>query len=84
MMSYLYVCRKNGVRVLSYEDNPKGVLKVNQNGSGQFEQVFLNPVVKIVDYTMVDLAKSLHQKAKKLCFIGNSCNFPIQCVPIIN
>lgn len=83
MMSYLYVCRNNGVRVLSYKDAPKGVLKVNQDGSGQFEKVSLNPVVKIADLTKIDLAKSLHQSASRLCFIANSCNFPIDCLPVI-
>lgn len=83
MMSYLYVCRNNGVRVLSYKDAPKGVLKVNQDGSGQFEKVSLNPFVKIADLTKIDLAKSLHQSASRLCFIANSCNFPIDCLPVI-
>ena len=78
MMSYLYVCRKHGIKVLSYQDNPLGVLKLNINGSGQFEKVTLKPQIEIVQEGQKELAMELHHEAGKLCFIANSCNFEIK------
>ncbi|WP_084399593.1 OsmC family protein [Pseudotamlana agarivorans] len=77
MMSYLYVCAQHKIEVLSYSDDAEGILEVNTNGSGQFTSVQLKPLVTIKDKSQKDLALSLHEKANKLCFIANSCNFPI-------
>lgn len=78
MMSYLYVCSQNNIEVLNYNDNAEAILNVEASGSGQFEKVTLNPVVTIKDATQIELAKTLHNKANSLCFIANSCNFPIE------
>jgi organic hydroperoxide reductase OsmC/OhrA len=34
-------------------------------------------VVTISEEKMIATALNLHKKANKLCFIANSCNFPI-------
>lgn len=78
MMSFLYLCRKNNIKVLSYEDNPEGVLKVNIDGSGQFEKVILKPKVKIIHVDQSQEVIDLQPKAGKLCFIANSCKFKIE------
>ena len=77
MMSYLYVCAQNNIEVLSYTDNAEAILEVEPSGSGSFKKVLLNPVVTIKDVLQKELAKTLHNKANSLCFIANSCNFPI-------
>lgn len=77
MMSYLYVCSQNGIEVLEYLDNAEATLEVNPNGSGRFVEVRLFPKVKILNPDKVELALELHQKANQLCFIANSCNFPV-------
>lgn len=77
MMSYLYVCSQHNIEVLSYIDNAEAVLKVDATGSGCFTKVVLNPVVVINDISKKELALRLHNKANSLCFIANSCNFPI-------
>lgn len=77
MMSYLYVCAQNNIEVISYTDNSEGDLEVSPTGSGSFKTVRLKPVVTIKDESQKELAKSLHSKANQLCFIANSCNFPI-------
>ena len=77
MMSYLYVCSQNGIEVLEYEDNAKAILEVAPNGSGRFTEVRLNPKVKILNQDKKALAIELHKKANELCFIANSCNFPV-------
>ena len=83
MMSYFYVCRKNNIEIVSYQDNPIGTLQVNPNGSGQFSKVVLKPLIKLKKASNFKLAFSLHSEAKSLCFIGNSCSFPIVIEPII-
>jgi organic hydroperoxide reductase OsmC/OhrA len=77
MMSYLYVCSQNGIEVLEYEDNAEAVLEVSSDGSGRFTEVRLNPKVKISNQDKIELAIELHKKANELCFIANSCNFPV-------
>lgn len=77
MMSYLYVCSQNGIEVLEYSDNAEAILEVSPDGSGRFVEVKLFPKVKISNPDKVELALELHQKANQLCFIANSCNFPV-------
>ena len=77
MMSYLYVCSQNGIEILEYSDNAEATLEVSPDGSGRFVKVTLNPEVKISNSNQIQLALDLHQKANQLCFIANSCNFPV-------
>jgi len=77
MMSYLYVCSQNGIEILEYSDNAEATLEVSADGSGRFVEVKLNPKVKISDSDKIGLALELHAKANQLCFIANSCNFPV-------
>lgn len=77
MMSYLYLCSVNNIEVISYTDQAEGVLTTESNGGGKFIEVRLNPAVIIADADQIDLALSLHKKANELCFIANSCNFPV-------
>lgn len=77
MMSYLYVCSQNGIEVLEYSDNTEATLEVSEDGSGRFVEVRLYPKVKISNANQIELALQLHKKANQLCFIANSCNFPV-------
>lgn len=77
MMSYLYVCAQNGIEVLAYSDDAVATLEVTPDGSGRFTEVVLNPKVIIANAERIEEALALHKKANQLCFIANSCNFPI-------
>jgi len=77
MMSYLYVCAQNGIEVLEYSDHAEATLEVSADGSGRFVAVKLFPKVKISNFDQIELALELHTKANQLCFIANSCNFPV-------
>ena len=77
MMSYLYVCAKNDIEVLSYSDVAEATLEVLENGSGRFIEVRLYPKVVVRDECHFAKALQLHKVANELCFIANSCNFPI-------
>lgn len=78
MMSYLHVCVKNGIVIVDYIDNATGIMVVNDDGSGHFTEVTLNPIVTITDASMIDKANELHKEANALCFIANSVNFPVR------
>lgn len=83
MLWYLHLCSDNSIIVLKYSDQSEGVMIINQDGSGQFEKVVLKPQVVISSESSIEMAESLHQQAHKMCFIANSCNFPIICEPTI-
>lgn len=78
MMSFLHVCVNAGVVVTAYEDRATGSMVLHSDGSGQFTEVMLNPTVTVAEASMVEKMDGLHHKANQLCFIANSCNFPVK------
>lgn len=83
MLSYLHVAVKHGVVVTDYRDEATGLMRLNRDGSGQFESVTLHPVVTLADPDQADLAQRLHHDANQVCFIARSVNFPVQHQPRI-
>lgn len=81
MLWYLHLCSQNDIIVLDYKDNAVGKMTENADGSGYFTEVILHPVVTITDEDAVSKANALHEQANKMCFIANSCNFPIRHEP---
>ncbi|MCX6350994.1 MAG: OsmC family protein [Bacteroidetes bacterium] len=82
MLSYLYLCALEGVVVIDYIDNAIGLMIENPDGGGQFKEVNLNPVFSVTDASMVVKAVELHHKAHEICYIANSVNFPVICIPV--
>ncbi|MDQ0144165.1 MULTISPECIES: OsmC family protein [Pseudarthrobacter] len=82
MLSYLHVAVKHGVVVTGYRDEATGLMRLNRDGSGQFERVVLNPHVTVADAAQADLAASLHREANQVCFIARSVNFPVEHQPV--
>lgn len=78
MLSYLSLCARHGVRVLSYEDEASGTLVLHPGGGGRFDAIELNPVVVVAEGSDEALALRLHDEAHKRCFIANSCSVPIR------
>ena len=81
MLSYLHVCAVAGVVVVDYADEATGIMVETPDGGGHFTEVTLNPVVVVTEASMIDKANALHHDANKLCFIANSCNFPVYHKP---
>jgi organic hydroperoxide reductase OsmC/OhrA len=77
MLWYLHLCTTAGVVVTAYVDNAEGTMIENADGGGRFTQVILKPVITLQNKNMIEKADELHHEANKLCFIANSCNFPI-------
>ena len=82
MLSFLHVAVKHGVVVLSYEDNATGMMRLNRDGSGQFETATLRPQVTVADPGHIALAGRMHHEANEVCFIARSVNFPVLHAPI--
>ena len=81
MLWYLHLCSVNKIVVTSYQDQAKGIMIEQPDGSGYFKEVTLYPVVTITDGSRTDQALHLHHEANKMCFIANSCNFSIRHEP---
>ena len=77
MLSYLALCARKGVSVVSYKDDARGTLELDSKGGGKFSEVNLNPLVVIADAANQALAISLHEEAHKQCYIASSCSVPI-------
>lgn len=77
MLSFLHVAVKHGVVVTDYVDHAEGMMRLNRDGSGQFENVTLKPQVTVADPEHVSLVDELHHEANQVCFIARSVNFPV-------
>ncbi|MBD2753474.1 OsmC family protein [Spirosoma validum] len=81
MLWYLHLCSEAGVIVLDYVDHATGTMVETADGGGHFSEVMLRPAVVVAEEAMIAGANALHHQANKLCFIANSCNFPIRHEP---
>ncbi|XAS69711.1 OsmC family protein [Micrococcaceae bacterium Sec5.7] len=81
LLSFLHIAVKTGVVVTAYEDKATGMMRLNRDGSGQFESVTLNPHVTVADPAHVDLVEGMHHEANRVCFIARSVNFPVMHTP---
>ncbi|TLM87447.1 OsmC family protein [Pseudarthrobacter sp. NamE5] len=81
MLSFLHVAVKHGVVVTEYRDDASGIMRLNRDGSGQFERVTLRPQVTVTNADHLELAGQMHHEANLLCFIARSVNFPVEHQP---
>jgi len=84
MLCYLHLCSKAGIVVTDYEDDANGEMVEMKDGGGHFTAVTLRPAVTFASAVDTELVQKFHERAHQLCFIANSVNFPVQCVPSTN
>ena len=77
MLWFLHLCTLEKVVVLKYIDQAEGEMEEQEDGSGRFTSVKLHPKDWVSHESMVEKVETIHAKAHKMCFIANSCNFPI-------
>ncbi|MFQ5774963.1 MAG: OsmC family protein [Kiloniellaceae bacterium] len=80
MLTYLALCARAGIEVVSYEDTAGGTM-VLEGGGGHFTEATLRPRVVVAAGSDVDKARALHANAHADCFIANSVNFPVRNEP---
>lgn len=83
MLWYLHLCSTHGIVVVEYRDSASGVMVEHADGSGEFTEVVLKPVVTVAGGSDAALAGTLHDEAHHLCFISRSVNFPVKVTPEI-
>jgi organic hydroperoxide reductase OsmC/OhrA len=67
MLWFIDFARRERLRVLSYEDNPEGVMD-----GVRFLEVVLRPCVKFAGDVAPESLGRLHERAHGACFIANS------------
>ncbi len=80
MLSYLALCAKYKINVLSYEDRATGVMREDGRDGGRFVEVTLHPSVVVANAEHIERATQLHDRAHEQCFIAASCSVPIHHV----
>lgn len=83
MLFYLSLCARNGITVVRYSDAAVATLAVLSSGGGRIEEMTLRPRVTISHGGDREAAAALHARAGELCFIANSCSFPIRHQPSV-
>lgn len=81
MLSYLALCARAGIRVVSYVDDATGSMGMDQ-GKVRFTEVTLHPKVKIEPGDNLEQAQAFHKDAHEVCFIANSVSFPVRNEPV--
>jgi organic hydroperoxide reductase OsmC/OhrA len=82
-LTYLALCEKRRIGLLSYSDTAVGKLAV-RDGKMRFVDVLLQPVVRVADAANVEQALKLHERAHEQCFIANSMNFTVRVAPQVS
>ena len=81
MLWMLHLCADAGISIVDYADEAWGEMVLSPDGSGHFSSVTLQPKIKITDSQRVADALGLNERAHVMCFIANSVNFPVRCLP---
>jgi organic hydroperoxide reductase OsmC/OhrA len=81
MLWVLHLCADAGIVVTDYRDEAEGTMDLNPDGSGQFSEVVLRPILRIADGSRAASLDDIHHRAHNLCFIARSVNFPVRCEP---
>jgi len=82
MLWFLYLCAENKIVVTAYVDKATGTMQNTPDGSGRFTQITLQPEITLAKDVAVEKLADLQHQANQLCYIANSCNFPIYHQPV--
>jgi organic hydroperoxide reductase OsmC/OhrA len=83
LLTYLALCARARINVVTYRDRAEGQLVLTKDGGGQFMGAVLRPEVQVQDVAMLEKATYLHGEVHKYCFIARSVNFPVRCEPLM-
>lgn len=83
LLTFLALCARARINVLSYRDQAEGTLLLTKDGGGHFTEVVLRPEVVVADASMLQKARFFHGEVHKYCFIARSVNFPVRCEAVV-
>lgn len=81
MLSFLYLCAKNEIVVTAYVDHATGTMRDTPDGGGHFTEITLKPEITIAGNIDEIKLAGLQHEANRICYIANSCNFPVYHQP---
>ena len=81
-LSYVAICARARLPVVSYEDDATGTMDM-KDGRMRFVEVTLRPRVVVAAGADLDKARRFHETAHGQCFIANSVNFPVRNEPVV-
>ena len=83
MLTFLAIAAKQKMAVLSYIDQPVGVVEKNEDGRMAITRITLKP--RVVFEQDIDEAKlqKLHDSAHRNCFVANSLRSEVTIEPVI-
>ncbi|HQW05500.1 MAG TPA: OsmC family protein [Flavobacteriales bacterium] len=79
LLTYLALCARARINVISYRDHAEGTLLLTKDGGGHFSDIVLQPEVVVAEEAMLEKARYFHGEVHKYCFIARSVNFPVRC-----
>ncbi len=80
MLWYLHLAAEAKIVVTGYTDAARGTMVEDKERGGYYTEIVLRPLVTISAGDPA-LADALHEAAHKKCYIANSVNFPVRCIP---
>ena len=83
LLTYLALCARARINVISYSDKAEGTLLLTKDGGGHFTEVVLRPEVVVEKEQMLEKARHFHGEVHKYCFIARSVNFPVRCEALV-
>lgn len=83
LLTYLALCARARINVVSYRDAAEGTLILTKDGGGHFTDVVLRPEVVVAEAHMLAKAEHFHGEVHKYCFIARSVNFPVRCEAVV-
>lgn len=82
MLWYLYLAREAGLEVVTYEDEPTGVLDLTAEG-GEITNIELRPHVTLRTADEQRAASDLHEVAHRRCYLAQSIRCHVSVVPTV-
>lgn len=82
MLWFLYLAKLAEITIISYEDEPQGILELS-GSYGHFTEITLMPQIVILEEDKIEEARHLQEKAHQKCYIANSVNFNVKLNPHI-
>ncbi len=82
MLTFLAICSKKRLKVISYRDSAVGVLEKNADGKLAITRVLLRPQIEFAtDAPSPEQLTALHDSAHRNCFIANSVRTDVEIEP---
>jgi len=84
MLTFLYLAYKDGIEVVSYEDEAVGEMTKNEKGALWVSRVTLRPRIHYAGgrAPVADRLERLHHAAHEECYISNSVKTEVVVTPV--